>query len=179
MTFGTIALMALETAPIHPPVRNLAAVAPVAEAPAQVVYATEIPIQPLKWRNIVIHSTAGEPGVVGRCHFVVHPVASGMTEAVEATAFWKHQLESRHTNIPGRDYNTDSIGICLVGDFHRQQPPPGQLQMLIALVHVLQRQFNISADHIYLHSELDADSQSPGAAFPAERFTASLLRPDR
>ena len=34
--------------------------------------------------------------------------------------------------------------------------------------------FNIAADHVYLHSELDAHSRSPGVAFPAKRFNQDL-----
>ena len=180
MTVGAIGLLALETAPIRPAGHNLAAVSNPADTHAKAVLDTDVPIQPIKWRNIVIHSS-GPRGrdVARRCHFVIEAKASDDGQYVGATILWKRQGSGNHVFVPGRDFNADSIGICLMGDFSSKAPGSGQFQALVKLVQALQQRCNVSADHVYLHSQLDAHSRSPGDAFPSETFASHLLRPGR
>ena len=180
MTVGTFALMVLETAPIRPSATDLAAVELSPRGPGAEVFRTEVPVQAIKWRNIVVHaSVADRREMARRYHFLIGPDTAGAPDAVRATSLWKHQAEGYHVYIPGYDYNADSIGICLVGDFSRSGPSGVQFRALVSLVQTLQRACGISADHVYLHSDLDAVSRSPGEAFPVEAFTARLLRPRR
>jgi len=134
MTLGAMALMVLETAPVRPHAEQLAAVGPPPGVIERLIHDTAVPIQPVKWRNMIVHGS------------------------------------------DGRDFNADSIGICLVGDFSSSPPSQGQFDRLVQLTRALQRTLRLSADHIYLHSELDARSHSPGDAFPARAFNSSLLR---
>ncbi len=175
MTLGAFALMVLETAPVQPEAQHLAAVGPPAGGAGQIIRQTLVPIQPIKWRNIVVHSSAAEaPDIASRCHFVVTPEGQ-----ITPTSLWQRQLSGHHVYVPGRDFNADSIGICLIGDFSRNKPPRKQLAALIDLTRAFQPTFRIPADRVYLHSDLDAYSRSPGAAFPSKSFDRALYRPKR
>jgi len=171
MTLGAMALMVLETAPVRPHAEQLAAVGPPPGVIERLIHDTAVPIQPVKWRNMIVHGSDGAPGLPERCHFVIGPGAGA-----KCTELWRRQLPGYHVYVPGRDFNADSIGICLVGDFSSSPPSQGQFDRLVQLTRALQRTLRLSADHIYLHSELDARSHSPGDAFPARAFNSSLLR---
>ena len=80
-------------------------------------------------------------------------------------------------DLPWRDFNADSVGVCLAGDFSRRPPSPEQFELLVLLVLAVQLACNIPADHVYLHSDLDKRTDSPGRAFPVRQFAARLLRP--
>jgi len=180
MVIGAVILMVMETAPVRPPVGNLAAEEKPQEGLAAVVAQTDVPLQAIQWRNVVVHSTGGgEPSdVAERCHFVIEQ--TGGDVRVRATDLWKGQRQGRHVvQLPWREFNSDSIGICLVGDFAYRQPSRQQFQALVELAQAVQRACAIPADHVYLHSDLDHRTGSPGAAFPGEAFSGSLLRPTR
>ncbi len=174
MTVGAIALMVLETAPIRPEIHDLAAVTSPQTVQASAVTNADVPIQPIKWRNIIVHSSAQQREIARSCHFIVNPNGQ---ELVQATALWKRQLTGKHIFVPG-NFNANSIAICVIGDFSQQAPSSRQFNSLVRLVQQLQRKCNISADHVYLRRDLDSLSDAPGAAFPGNIFTAHLLRPN-
>jgi len=176
MTVGALILMLMETAPIQTKANYLAALAPAPDGAASVVADTDVPAQPAKWRNVVVHSTGGEPAdIAQRTHFVIEAGPNGGPVTIRATALWKRQMEGHHVYVPWRDFNADSIGICLVGDFSRRPPAESQFQGLLRLVKTLQGSFRIPADRVYLLNDLDAGSASPGREFPARRFAENLL----
>jgi N-acetyl-anhydromuramyl-L-alanine amidase AmpD len=175
MTAGAYVLMLMESAPIRLPARSLAALSTSGPGPGRVVAETDVPLRPTKWRNIIVHAHAGEPAEMSRrMHFVIRPGENGGLVA-EGTDLWKRQADGHHVYVPWRDFNADSIGICLIGRFSRTPPTDQQFQLLVNLVRTLQSTFRIPGDQVYLHSDLDGRSVSPGRAFPARTFTESLL----
>lgn len=172
MTLGALALMVLETAPPTPRAEQLAAIG-ISKMPLDgAIHNTAVPIQPIKWRNIIVHSSgAGAAGIEKRCHFVLRPDGR-----VAATGLWKRQLAGDHVYVPGRDFNADSVGICMIGDFRNSGPAQRQFNRLTELTRTLQGILLTPRDRIYLHSQLDPRSHSPGGAFPARAFNDSLLR---
>jgi hypothetical protein len=179
MTIGAVALILMETEPLQPTAPSLAALAPDVAGPAAAVFDLEdgVEFQRLKWRNIVIHSSAGGPADIGRrCHFLIRLDKGGKAKAA-ATPLWQRQAKGDHVRIPGRDFDAISVGICLVGEFSVQPPARAQYEALVALVRALQREFGVTADHIYLHSDLVPNSPSPGRAFPANHFSRHLATP--
>jgi len=176
MTVGSLMLIWMETEPIRPPTASLAAVSAPGVAQEAAIFDTHVQLQRLKWRNVVIHSSAGEPGnIAERCHFLIGPDESGRTK-VTATALWKRQAEGSHIYVPGHDFDAISVGICITGDFTARPPASSQYQALVALVKALQDEFGISGDHVYLHSDLVPDSDSPGRAFPVRDFSRQLAK---
>jgi hypothetical protein len=169
MTVAAAVLLLLETAPVQVSAQNLAAVSEDGSPGGAVIRDTAVPIQAIKWRNIVLRSSAG--GRQGADHFRV-----GEDGRLVATSLWRRQQSGNVVYVPGRDFNADSIGICLVGDFSAEPPSGAQWEAVIDLVGSLQKTFRIPADRVYLQRELDRASDSPGDAFPAGRFNRSLSR---
>ena len=179
MTIGAVVLILMETEPLRPTAAPLAALAPDVAGPGAAVFDLEdgVEFQRLKWRNIVIHSSAGGPADIGRrCHFVIRLDKDGKAKAA-ATDLWRRQAKGDHVRIPGRDFDAISVGVCLVGDFSVQPPTHAQYEALVALMRTLQREFGVPGHHVYLHSDLVPNSPSPGRAFPVDHFSRHLATP--
>jgi len=177
MTVGSGALILMETAPIRPPVTRLSAVSTPTDEFSEAISSTDELIKVAKWRNLVIHTTAEGLDPYRDCHFVIEPTNGGDGTCIRPTALWNRQANGSHVSAPGHDWNLDSIGICLVGDFSTAAPTQRQLQALVGLVRSLQQTCGITAERVYLARDIDPRTGSPGAAFPATSFNASLLRP--
>jgi hypothetical protein len=172
MTIGAFSLMVLETAPLQSPTPALEAmVASPSGQQAMAIRDTVVPIQPIKWRNVIVHSTAEGADMAQRCHFIV--AADG---TVTPGSLWRRQLAGHHVYVPGRDFNADSIGICVEGDFSQYRPTQVQMDSLVALTQGLQTMLSIPSDRIYLLRDLDATTASPGESFPAAAYNRSLYR---
>ncbi len=173
MTFGALALMLMETEPISARVQSLSSVAPPPAGAAEVVYDTGGAIRADRWTYVVVHSAPSPTSPVAlACHFTVDRDKDGKWR-VQATENWRAQRDGRH--VAGY-WRAKSIGVCIVGDFSRSQPTRKQFDCLTKLVNALQEVCRIPADRVYLISDLDARSCSPGRFFPAARFSARLLR---
>lgn len=174
MTFGAIALWLMSGDPI-PPTHHAEVIDPVPVVrPDAAVFELRVPLRPARWRHIVIHAAASaREDAARRCHFVL--AEDGQ---LDATARWKRQIEGQAVSAVARSFNIETISICLVGDFSQRPPAHAQFQALVALTRLLQDEpFNIGPGHVYLRSDLDAFTNSPGLAFPVEEFTTLLHRP--
>ncbi|MCK5114311.1 MAG: N-acetylmuramoyl-L-alanine amidase [Phycisphaerae bacterium] len=170
MTLGALLLMLMESDPPRPSQSDRASI-------AGSVLGQHASVS-RKWRRVIIHSAAdSNSNLPARCHFVIEPKADSQGLGVRSTELWKRQKPGYHALVAAdRDYNADSIGICLVGDFSKNQLSQGQFDALVALVRDLQRSCTIDGDSVYLYSQLDAQSGSPGRNFPVADFDASLLQ---
>jgi hypothetical protein len=175
MTVGSLALILMETAPVRPPVTHLAAVAGPTDDSVDVISRAAIRVG--KWRNIVVHTSVEGLDPQSECHFIVRTQPSADGGYAQATALWNRQVDGNHVFVPGYTWNSDSIGICLDGDFSRTAQSPRQFQSLMGLVRSLQQTCGITADRVYLNRDIDPRSASPGPAFPAELFNSNLLKP--
>jgi len=174
MTVGVFTLMLMETEPYQPPV-SLAALG-AGTAPAAVISDTEAPIHANRWRNIVVRATGAESAdVIEQCHFVLTSDDSGRT-VLASTALWRAQQTGRQAHHLGEQFNTASVGVCLVGDFSTDPPTAEQFNELMTLVKCLQKNFHIGHDRVYLLGDIDPLSRSPGDAFPARAFEQHLIR---
>jgi N-acetyl-anhydromuramyl-L-alanine amidase AmpD len=128
------------------------------------------------WQRIVVHASRGGPDVLPQqCHFLIH-ASPGSSGWVTATPLWDRQQAGQHIYVAGQNFNDDSIGICLVGDFSTNGPSEEQFAALMALVHELQKRCDIPAECVYLNHELNPESTVPGPAFPSARFNQQLHR---
>jgi N-acetylmuramoyl-L-alanine amidase len=69
--------------------------------------------------------------------------------------------------------NSDSIGICFVGNFDILPPPLRQFEVGLKLVRWLCKQYNISKDSIFGHRQF-APKTCPGVFFDVEIFKEAL-----
>ena len=180
MTVGTIVLIIMETPPIRPHVRSLIAAVSGQNDPLELIHRTDVPLNTLKWQNIVVHASGLEgDAIIDKCHFIVEQNAADGSSRIRPTELWIQQIHSNHIRGPNSSFNENSIAICLVGNFTNSGPARGQFQELVSLARSLQFAFQISRGHVYLHRDLDAGSLSPGRSFPVGQFNDRLLRSSR
>jgi len=143
------------------------------------------------WRYIVIHHSATAAGTLeaidasqrGRgftngvaYHFLINNGRSaGTTDGqILPTARWISQLDGAHTRVASHpEFNTEGIGICLIGNFDLQQPSAAQMASLEMLVLALRNRYQIPLDSIFGHGELK-NTRCPGRLFPMETFLMTL-----
>jgi N-acetyl-anhydromuramyl-L-alanine amidase AmpD len=142
------------------------------------------------WRFIIIHHSATTSGTVESItaghldrefddigyHFVINNGRSAGTRngEVTATGRWINQRAGAHTKVTGHEeFNTEGIGICLVGNFEQEAPTPEQMTALTMLVLALREQYNIPIDRIAGHRDLK-QTLCPGRHFPMDRFLLDL-----
>jgi hypothetical protein len=177
MSLGTLVLCLMETEPAQPiPAVDLRAVGPdPAKAELPIVQQTDVPVQSVKWRNIIVHDAGREgAGIASGCHFIVGSADRFGDGVIQATARWRRQQEGHHIHVPGYDFNANSIGIAVLCDCRRARPTARQVEALVRLLRALQLACSVSPDHVYLHSEL-GEQGCPGGHFPAEAIRQSLL----
>ncbi|MFA6043666.1 MAG: peptidoglycan recognition family protein [Phycisphaerales bacterium] len=154
----------------------------------EVIFNTPTPITQGRWKAIVIHDSgsmfatpatmeedARRIGLRGLGYQFVIGNGSGLDDGeLHVGARWLNQTAGAHTTGKNGDwYNTNALGICLVGDGERRPFTPTQIRRLTQLVDALCRELKIPADHVYLQSQLAA-SPSPGKYFPEAAFRAEI-----
>ena len=139
--------------------------------------------KPREWKFLVLHHTATEAGSVESIdaahtlrkdgdgnpwrgigyHFLIGN-GHGMKDGeIAATFRWKEQADGAHAG--NAQYNTQGIGICLVGNFEDAPPTPSQLKSLRDLMTSLRTQYRIEATGIVRHTDVKQTS-CPGQHFP-------------
>jgi N-acetyl-anhydromuramyl-L-alanine amidase AmpD len=143
------------------------------------------------WRYIVVHHSATTAGTLeaidagqrGRgftngvaYHFLINNGRSAGTAdgQILPTARWLGQLDGAHTKVASHpEFNTEGIGICLIGNFDLQEPTAAQMASLEMLVLALKKRYQIPLEGIFGHGELK-NTRCPGRLFPLETFLMAL-----
>jgi len=179
MSLGTCLLLWMETGPARPegslPLQAIKATQSGPEL--AIVHQTDggIPIQFIKWRNVIIHDTGQDgPKIAKACHFVVGSAETFGDGHIRCTRAWRRQQDGAHISVPGFNFNSNSIGICVMGDARRYRPTSRQFESLVRLVRTLQITCSIPRDHVYLHSDL-GEPGCPGRHFPAKGLRERLI----
>ncbi|MFH0762426.1 MAG: N-acetylmuramoyl-L-alanine amidase [Candidatus Omnitrophota bacterium] len=141
-----------------------------------------------KWSYIVIHHSATEEGnafffhkshrVKGwnslGYHFVIDNGTIGKKDGnIEASPRWIKQQNGAHCKAGQMNYK--GIGICLVGNFDKEQVSEAQLNYLVYLVGILRQYYNVPLKNIIGHSQAPgAKTNCPGKNFPWREFKERL-----
>jgi N-acetylmuramoyl-L-alanine amidase len=148
------------------------------------------PVLRRRWQFIVVHNSGTRQGnarifdyyhrnvrrmVNGLAyHFVIGNGTSSGDGEIEVGARWRRQINGGHVHS---DYlNNISLGICLVGDFNRDQPTRAQLDACEELIRYLRlRCGKIDAHYAIVrpHREMNPPrwpTDCPGDAFPYSWF---------
>jgi hypothetical protein len=176
MSIGTLVLCLMETDPARPIVAvDLRAMdAGPAGSELAIVRQTDVPLQFIKWRNIVVQDVGREGAdIATRCHFVIGSAERLGEGVIYATQRWRQQRDGDHIHVPGYDFNADSVGVAVLRDCRRHRPTAAQFDALVRLVRALQLACPVPPDHVYLHAELGQQG-CPGRQFPAEAFRRRL-----
>ncbi|MGD0463210.1 MAG: N-acetylmuramoyl-L-alanine amidase [Tepidisphaeraceae bacterium] len=144
--------------------------------PGSGVPASWMPSAPANhWTWIIIHhsdSDYGSAAIIDKWHrdrgfdelgyhFVIGNGTNSGDGQIEVGPRWTKQKWGAHDNALDNRYNTNGIGICLVGNFNKTRPTPRQLHSLVRLVVYLMRKYDIPADRVLGHGETKV-TQCPG-----------------
>lgn len=136
-----------------------------------------------RWKNIITHHSATPNGSAaifdeyhrvaqGRehglaYHFVIGNGTNSPDGKVEVGGRWLKQANGGH--VRSAEYNSCSIGICLVGNFEKTQPSTKQIKSLIELSDYLKHRMFRGRLKFFVHKELEK-TLCPGRHFPLTRF---------
>lgn len=142
-----------------------------------------------RWHYIVIHHSAGNYGNIEFLqkvhkqrqakdpidaipyHYVIGN-GNGM-ELGKVESDWRQQnnIWGAHVSGNNSDRNFRGIGICLIGNFEKEQVPEEQYKALLKLTKELITKYNISKDNISGHGKTSGEfTKCPGKFFPFNRF---------
>lgn len=139
------------------------------------------PVQRARWKFVIVHNSGTRQGnarafdyyhrKVRRMrngmayHFVIGNGTSSRNGGIEIGDRWRRQVNGGHVHS---DYmNNIGLGICLVGDFNRDQPTRAQLESTEELIRYLRNRCGSLA--VRPHREVNPPRWStdcPGDAFP-------------
>ena len=148
------------------------------------------PVQRRRWQFIVVHNSGTRQGnarVFDYYHRHVRRMRNGLAYQfvigngtstgngqIEVGDRWRRQINGGHVHS---DYlNNISLGICLVGDFNRDQPTGAQLESCEELIRYLRQRCGKTAGHdivVRPHREMNPPrwpTDCPGDAFPYSWF---------
>ncbi|MBX3402833.1 MAG: N-acetylmuramoyl-L-alanine amidase [Phycisphaeraceae bacterium] len=152
-----------------------------------VIFQTRKPLDPSRWKAIVIHhsgSLSGSPESIerehearslrGLGHHLIIGNGRGMSDGEVHMGYrWLDQLPGAHAAGPDGDwYNHHAISICLVGDGTRRPFTPAQIRELRELTAAMCRELGIPPERVLLHSQV-ARVDDPGHLFPATALSAA------
>ena len=148
------------------------------------------PVVPRRWQYIVVHNSGTRQGNAAAFdyyhrhvrrmqnglayHFVIGNGTSTGNGQVEIGDRWRRQINGGHVHS---DYlNNIALGICLVGDFNRDQPTRAQLDCSEELIRYLRQRCGKIDNHYAIvrpHREVNPPrwaTDCPGDAFPYSWF---------
>lgn len=120
------------------------------------------------WKYIIIHHSATNAGSAasfhryhsnqgygGLCyHFVIGNGNGAKDGQVQEGFRWKEQISGTHVDNNSWYHNIFGIGICLVGNFEKQNPTEKQISSLEKLIKHLSKKYNIPKENILGHSQV-------------------------
>ena len=152
------------------------------------------PVQPGRWKCIVIHHSGTDTGTVkamdkyhrevrhmenGLAYDFVIGNGSGMGDgAIAVGQRWVKQLDGGH--LASEAQNKIAIGICLVGNFDQHPPTQREMESLRALVEALMARCRLTPAAVKTHQQINViPTRCPGSRFPTRSFFESLKAPGR
>jgi N-acetylmuramoyl-L-alanine amidase len=148
------------------------------------------PVTQRRWQYIVVHNSGTRQGNAAAFdyyhrrvrrmqnglayHFVIGNGTSTGDGQIEVGDRWRRQINGGHVHS---DYlNNIALGICLVGDFNRDQPTRGQLDCCEELIRYLRQRCGKIDNHYAIvkpHREVNPPrwaTDCPGDVFPYSWF---------
>lgn len=145
-----------------------------------------------RWKYIVVHHSATDKGNAERFntyhkrrgmknglayHFVIDNGSAGTFDGqLEIGSRWKKQINGGHCRQNW--VNNSGIGICLVGNFNKNEVSEKQFSVLYKLCRILMDKYNIPARNVLGHGEMKGEhSECPGKYFPIRELREALSSP--
>ena len=144
-----------------------------------------------RWQMIVVHNSGTRQGNARvfdyyhrrvrhmrnglAYHFVIGNGTSTDNGEIEIGDRWRRQINGGH--VHSDNLNNIALGICLVGDFNRDQPTRAQLESCEELIRYLrQRCGKIGARYMVVRPHRDVNPPRWGTDCPGDAFPYSWFR---
>lgn len=145
-----------------------------------------------KWKYIIIHHSASDEGNMLLFHkshtnyrgfsrglgyhFLIDNGTYGKPDGyIEVSPRWIKQQDGAHCKASRMNYK--SIGVCLVGNFSKDEVSRKQMSSLVYLVNLLRRHYRIPLRNIMSHKQVSgASTECPGKKFPWSSFISQLKK---
>lgn len=132
----------------------------------------------MNWQQIILHHTATTAVATVESIRKYHVENNGWLDIGYhyLVDFNGNVFEGRPLDMPGAHatgYNKTAIGIAAIGDFELFKMPELQKKGIIKLVTELMAKYNITADNILLHRDVNITA-CPGENFPADEILSAL-----
>lgn len=147
-------------------------------------------VEPREWNYIVVHHSASDAGSAAAFdrhhrevngwdglgyHFVIGNGNGSADGLIEIGFRWPIQREGAHAG--STEHNQHGIGICLVGNFDRDQPTAAQMDALVELSADLLARFDIPLEGVIRHCECKQGvTHCPGKTFPWFEYLRQLRK---
>lgn len=98
----------------------------------------------------------------------------------EWIVFAGRSLDKKGAHTKELDFNAKFIGICIIGDFDKTQPPPEALSLCESLVEILQDALDVPVENVLGHGEAQKIARvvkpktCPGLNFDMGKFRVKL-----
>jgi N-acetyl-anhydromuramyl-L-alanine amidase AmpD len=149
---------------------------------------------PNRWKYIVVHHSAGNYGTIEFLQQVHRDRQAGdPIDAIpyhyvigngnglklgEVASDWREQnsLWGAHVSGRNRDRNFRGLGICLIGNFEKDQVPTEQYASLLKLTKELMLRHSIPPSNVTGHGLTNGEmTLCPGKHFPMEQLKKDLM----
>lgn len=145
----------------------------------------QTPVDPHKWKYIVIHHSATSSGTAkgmdryhreerhmenGLAYHFLIGNGRGMRDGeITVGRRWIDQIKGGH--LKSEELNSKSIGICLVGNFDTSKPSSKQMESLEWLVDYLMNRCRLNVSALKTHQQINpVHTRCPGKNFPSQAF---------
>ena len=147
---------------------------------SNLILKTDIPIQAIKWVNIVVYDNSDARGdslaaLNENYHFIIGSPDVIGSGSIWTTPLWQKQQDCNHIIRSGHPAHQGSIMIRLLCDTRQKAPTSEQMDALIELVRKLQVLCQIPSDHVWVEGPPDNPNE-PGRFFPSGYFRSRLIR---
>jgi len=142
------------------------------------------------WPYIIVHHSATDEGNALSLfelhkrrgwdslgyHFIIDNGTSGKLDGqIEVSPRWIKQQDGAHCKAA--NMNQRGIGVCLVGNFSKDDVSPKQMESLIYLVNILRKHYKVPLSNIMGHGQVSgAATECPGLYFPWDEFWTRLKK---
>ena len=171
LTLTSILLLILAPTPLLPEPRSLMVVE--SNPALEEIFETHTPIQPGRWQSIFIHhsKTRRVDVAAGGDHFLVMGPGDGADGEIRIDPRWNTQQPAGSSTA---GLGSNSICICIVGDFDQSAPSATQIRRAQQLIQTLQRRLRIPARNVIAYDR-PGTASGLGRQFPAARLREALL----
>lgn len=171
LTLTSILLLILAPTPLLPEPRSLMVVE--SNPALEEIFDTQTPIQAGRWQSIFIHHsrTRRADAASGGDHFLILGPADSADGEIRIDPRWNAQQPAAAATA---GLGSNSICICIAGDFDQSAPSTTQIRRAGQLIQTLQRRLRIPAKNVIAYDR-PASAAGLGRQFPAARLREALL----